>query len=380
MTGARTRSDARALRALLNKQSEQVAEGALQTSGQVSADHLDELNRLARLVEMREDATRPGRNRWAVPLVAVVTVAAMSVLLFARVSSTEIELELKVSELSFVVPELRILTNALNVSGLRVSGLRAIELPGDGADSSGAGHAASISLAPDRVGRRTGTVSVDPISVPGGARVWLRKVDGPRWYGMNIRGATSGLAVSANGPVRLVIPQVVNEARDFSFPRRINLAADSEQVSLEFAMEEAAEQHRTFQSPVPADSLLLYRIDRFQQGDQALVRRVPTIQSGTLYLESLNGEARPLREGEGLNLAWSSGEMRQLRLDDDGVLLRFHGVVSGMTTGSGDVRRSLMPTWLESLRAQHGLWLLWGTTAYVVGFFVTVLGWWRRPA
>jgi hypothetical protein len=379
MTADRTRSDARALRALLSKQSEQVADGALQTSGQVSADRLDELNRLARLVEMREDATRPGRNRWAVPLVAVVTVAGMSVLLFARVSSTEIELELKVSELSFVVPELRILTNALNVSGLRVSGLRAIELPGEGADSS-AGHAASISLAQDQVGRRTGTVSVDPISVPGGARVWLRKVGGPRWYGMSIRGTISGLAVSAKGPVRLVVPQVMNEMRDFSFPRRIDLVADSEQVSLEFATAEAAEQHHAFQSPLPADSLFLSRIDRFQHGDQALVRQVPTIQSGTLYLESLNGEARPLREGEGLNLEWSSGEMRQLRLDDDGILLRFHGMVRGMTTGSGDVRRSLMPTWLESLRAQHGLWLLWGTTAYVVGFFVTVLGWWRRPA
>jgi hypothetical protein len=180
--------------------------------------------------------------------------------------------------------------------------------------------------------------------------------------------------------VRLVVPQVMNDVRDFSFPRRIGLVPDSQQVSLEFTTAEGADQHHALRSPLPAENLFLYRIDRFQQSDQILVRRVPTIQSGTLYLESLNGEARPLREGEGLNLAWSSGELRQVRLVDDGVQLRFHGTVRGMTTGSGDVRRSLMPTWLEWLRARHGLWLLWGTTAYVVGLFVTIYGWWRRPA
>lgn len=380
MTAGRARSDAKALRALLTKQSEQVAAGALETGGQVSAERLDELNRLARLVEVREAAARPGRNRWAIPLVAVTTLACTSVLLFARVPSTEVEMELKVSELSFVVPQPRFITNALSVSDLKVSGLRAITLPGTGANPSMDGPAATISLTPDRIGRRTGTVNVDPISLPGGARVWLRKADGARRYGMNLRGVTSALPVSANGPIRLVVPQLVNEVRDFSFPRLINLVADSQQVSLEFATTEAADRLHALQAPLPADSLFLYRIERFQQADQALARQVPTIQSGTLYLESLNGENRPLREGEGLNLAWSSGELRQLRLDDDGVLLRFHGQVRGMTVGSGDVRRSLMPTWLEWLRARHGLWLLWGTTGYVVGFFVTVLGWWKRPA
>ena len=64
---------------------------------------------------------------------------------------------------------------------------------------------------------------------------------------------------------------------------------------------------------------------------------------------------------------------------DDGVRLRFHGRVRGLSSGSSEIKRSLMPTVLDWLRAQHGLSLLWGTTAYVVGLFITVLGWWRRP-
>ena len=50
-----------------------------------------------------------------------------------------------------------------------------------------------------------------------------------------------------------------------------------------------------------------------------------------------------------------------------------------MTSGSGDTRRSLMPTYLEWLQARHGLSLLWGTTLYVFGLVVAALRWWRTP-
>jgi hypothetical protein len=36
-----------------------------------------------------------------------------------------------------------------------------------------------------------------------------------------------------------------------------------------------------------------------------------------------------------------------------------------------------MPTWLEWLRARHGLSLLWGTALYLFGLAVGVLRWWR---
>lgn len=48
-----------------------------------------------------------------------------------------------------------------------------------------------------------------------------------------------------------------------------------------------------------------------------------------------------------------------------------------MTSGDGAERRSLMPTWLELLRAQHGLGLLWGSTLYLAGVAMGVLRWWR---
>jgi hypothetical protein len=35
-----------------------------------------------------------------------------------------------------------------------------------------------------------------------------------------------------------------------------------------------------------------------------------------------------------------------------------------------------MPTYLEWLRARHGLSLLWGTTLYLFGVIVGALRWW----
>ena len=71
------------------------------------------------------------------------------------------------------------------------------------------------------------------------------------------------------------------------------------------------------------------------------------------------------------------GEIRMLRLTDDHIALQLHARVRGMSTGSGDTDRSLMPTWLEWLYARHGMSLLWGTTLYVFGLIAGILRWWR---
>jgi len=92
---------------------------------------------------------------------------------------------------------------------------------------------------------------------------------------------------------------------------------------------------------------------------------VSTILSGTLFLESLDGEKRQLRPGEELEFWESSGEIRMLRLEDNQIAVRYHGRVRGMTTGSGEGLHSLMPTYLEWMRARHGLSLFWGATLYL---------------
>ena len=55
----------------------------------------------------------------------------------------------------------------------------------------------------------------------------------------------------------------------------------------------------------------------------------------------------------------------------------FVWALGAVTAGWGHNRRSLMPTWLEWLRARHGLSLLWGSTVYIVGLLMGALRWFK---
>jgi hypothetical protein len=131
-----------------------------------------------------------------------------------------------------------------------------------------------------------------------------------------------------------------------------------------------------FVSQLQAIGLSFSRIDEFRKRDETLIRHSSTIVSGTLYFEALDGLALSLRSGEVLTFERVAGVVRTLRLQHDDVALQFHGRVRGMRTGWGEMERSLMPTYLEWLKARHGLYLLWGSTLYCFGLIISLLRWW----
>src|SRR3989442_2720531 len=210
---ARARTDADALRALLAAQMHGASTEAIRTNGEVPAERLEALGRLARLADMADAATTRLRRRWAVRLVALGTLVCASVLLFARMASTEVEMELRVSEFSFVLPTVQAITDEVSVSTLGVSGLAGIELPSARGRPAAEPSASDIYLAAGESGGRAGTISVSPITLPAGGRVTLRKLDGQRRYRLALRGATSEVAVSLDGAVRIIGPATFDEVR-----------------------------------------------------------------------------------------------------------------------------------------------------------------------
>lgn len=352
---------------------------ALRAQGEVSSERLAFLGRLAQLVEMVERAHPPFHARGSVRVVALVTLVLVSVVLFAKMPTTQIALELRVSELSFVLPTAQPITDELAVATLGVTGLRAVDVPRSTRGPGSSASATDFYLTTEDSGRRGGSASLSPITLRPGSRVTVGKLDGPRHYRLAVSGAAE-LAVSVQGSIRIVMPPDVNEVRAFAFPRRIDVQPDAQQVTFEIVTADTGDATGVLLSPLRVDSLFLFRVDRFEGALQTLVREVSTIDSGVVYFESIDGSAKRLRAGEALHFTASQGEISGWRLASDGVLLRFEGRVRGMTVGSGGIRRSLMPTVLDWLRAQHGLSLLWGTTAYVVGLFITVLGWWKHQS
>jgi hypothetical protein len=177
------------------------------------------------------------------------------------------------------------------------------------------------------------------------------------------------------GPVRIDLQSAGSQSPILEIPRSLLLDPDAAEVNLNLRF--AAGTGSVFSPQLSVSRLALSRIDELQSLDGSTAHTVSTILSGTLYLESLNGEPRKLRPRELLQFDEVRGVIRTLQLEGGHVALAFRGKVRGMRSGWGENPVSLMPTWLAWLQARHGLSLLWGTTLYFFGLILAVLKWWR---
>jgi hypothetical protein len=368
----------------LSRQANAIRDEVIQSGGQVSAEKWAALERLARLAELCDAAQPPPRKRWPVVAALGLTLLLVSIVLFLRMPATEIELDLALSEVSFVLSSPQMLSGAMGLSALGVSGLREVQLPPDAsreASRRGAsdGAEAAILLSVGSSGNRRGTINLAPLILPAGTQVWVRRTGVPRQYRVSLKspqGSKLALGVDVNGPV-LVGPAGAPAAEhDFASPKAVVLQPGSHEVDLDLMFPSGADA--AFSSHISVRQLSLFRIDEFRDPTHTLVRHTSTILSGALYFASLNGQELKLRPGMGIQLVQADGEIRKLELGDRGVTVKFHGTVRGISAGSVETRRNLMPTCLEWLAARHGLSLLWGTALYFFGLLLSVLRWWRE--
>ena len=367
------------LRRLVQAKSAALAESAVQSGGQVPSADIQELDRLVRLIDL-QSKVEPAKPQRTWPLLALLaaTLVVVSLLLFARVNETVIELDLKATEVGFELPVQQVLLERVDVSHLGAAGLTAIDLAdvSDVADDRGAGEAGDqqIEIAAFDEGTRHGSIVVKEIAPAAGTMVALRRGDAPGQYRLRLATPLVDLSVAMHGPVELNATGGAAHRADFVSPRSVELQGTSANVDLDLTFRDVKRARILPQIPVQQLSLVQVA-DR--SADLSSVRALSTIVSGTLYFASLNGVSRSLRAGEILRLEDPRGEIRTLRLEDEVVALDFQGRVRGISTGSDDSRQNLMPTWLDWLRAQHGLSLLWGTTFYLFGIALAALRWFR---
>jgi len=126
---------------------------------------------------------------------------------------------------------------------------------------------------------------------------------------------------------------------------------------------------------ISVNELAFFDVDEMFDTNGSVLRRLSTIVSGTLYLESLNGQKHELRAGEALEFKNATGEIRALSLARDHISLRFQGKVTDIIAGSGGNRRSLMPTVLESWHARSEISLLWAGTFTIFTLISGMLRW-----
>lgn len=371
------------LRQLLLQKAKTLSDKAIDEEGQVSVDELESLERMDRLVRVvNTTQPEPRPKRWVLPVFLLTTLLMVSILLFARVAETEIELDVALSEVAFTLPSQQVLTDNMELSRLGVAGLQEIRLPRTRSQARQTINASAegepnlhILVAPTN--ESASSLSLATLTLPAGSRVGIQPIEESLLHKLSLKGSSVEVRAEVNGTMQIALPGRMPEQFDFASPSAILMRADSQFVDLTFDFPEATKPDK-FSSQLLADELTLFRIDEFVDQKHTLVRKVSTILSGTLYFESLNGKARPLRASEALRFEQSRGEIRTIQLHDNHIALKYFGRVRGMQTGSGENERSLMPSYLEWLSARHGLSLLWGTALYIFGLIVGVLRWWGK--
>ncbi len=364
------------LRALRDAEAAKAAEIALRT-GEISEEQGDALDRLARLVELEDARTPTWRSRAPVIAVTITTLVVVSMLFFARVSSTDIELDVEATRVSFVLPARQTLTDMLPLSKLGVGRLREAEIPRSRQQASQVLRSdesdVALQVAPATIADRQGTVTLEGFILPPATAVSVTHAGTSRQYRVEIAAAAPDLHVALSGPTDLSATGAGRRTLDFDVPSDLTLRAGTNGVFIDVSLPEAARGALARQ--IGARNISLQDVDESSDGNRTIVRRVSAIVSGTLYLEALDSKERKLRAGELLQFARSEGELRSVRLEDDHIVLNFQGTVQGMTIGRGRNEISLMPTWLEWLQARHGVSLFWGSALYLCGIALAVFKW-----
>ncbi|HZT29785.1 MAG TPA: hypothetical protein VFA33_07880 [Bryobacteraceae bacterium] len=359
---------AAALRKLLRAQTRAAREEALRNGGQVPAEQVESLRRLRQLAEFSRAVEAPERRRWPILAMLLATLAIASVLFFSRLRRTEIEMDVNVSEVSFRLGQARVISDTMGVASVGASGFKSIEAPGMPVSEG------SMLIQAAKDGDRSGLVSLAPIALPASTRVTLERGRDARRFRLSLAGPGAELRCDAIGPVEIAAAGSPKQRLNLPMPRGIALRTGADEADLEITLP-GAEAGR-FLAQIPAEEISMFRIDQHVTSGLSIVHRASTILGGSIFFESLDGLERKLRPAEGLRFASARGEIRSLGLDDRGISFRFHGEVEGMSTGAGEDRRSLMPTWLEWLRARHGLPLLWGSALYLFTLATAALRWW----
>jgi hypothetical protein len=284
--------------------------------------------------------------------------------------------------MGFVLPVRQMLSEQLNLSALGVSGLSRVQLPrarGSEATTLISGHdfESGIALTVAAEQQEKGEISLPDLILPTQTRVSLGKTEPPGQYRVTLEGTDLDLRADVNGPVRVSLAG--GSAHPFSFlsPKPVIFEPQSQQANLDLTL--LALPRKISPMPLAIQDLSLLRVEDRRGIEGLPVRRLSTILSGTIYFEELNGQELKLRPGEAIRFEGSEGQIEMLELNNDHIAFQFHGRVRGLTTGSSGLGRSLMPTWLEWLKARRGLYLLWGTAIYLFGLIAGVLRWLKVP-
>jgi len=357
------------------KEIEELTRSSISSGNPPSEKVMTRLERMARLLEIHK-LFRPPPKRWPVIAILASILLIVTSLLYFRLGRTEIELDLNVAEISFklVGKNEQIITDAFRISEIDISGLDEIRLPRVFQSKQTVQNSTVQIVSGDRQEGR-GKLTLASLVLPAETTVTIRHGDMPNEFLFIFRGQPLGLNITAQGLGEFSLLNELPREYDFTTPKVFRFKSGHDRLRLRLLFADATKIE--FYERIDVQSLTFSSIEHFADVDRTLYREVSSIKDGTLYYKALQGQPTALRAGEPIHFSQSEGFIRELRLYADRISLKFHGHVRGMVTGTIENPINLMPTWLEYLRANHSLAILWGSVVSIFSLVLVALRWLR---
>jgi hypothetical protein len=359
----------------LVKEIEDLTRSSLSSGDPPSEKVMSRLERMARLLEIHE-LFRPPPKRWPVIAILVSILLIVTSLLYFRLGRTEIELDLNVGEISFKLlgKNEQIITDAFEISEIDISGLDEIRLP-SGFQSNQTVQNSTVQIVSSVRQEGRGKLTLASLILPAETTVTIKHGDIPNEFLFIFKGQPVGVNITAQGLGQFSVLNDLPREYEFTTPKVFRFNSGHDGLRLHLLFTDATKLR--FYSRIDVQSLTFSSIEHFADVGRTLYREVSSVKDGTLYYEALKGQRTTLRAGEPIHFNQSEGFIRELRLYADRISLKFHGHVRGMVTGTIENPINLMPTWLEYLRANHSLAILWGSVVSIFSLVLVVLRWLR---
>jgi len=352
------------LKDILQDKAKDLRDIIISSEGKVPSKEIENLEHLDQALKIF-DSTQPSqkKSKWQSLALLLLICIGISLLALIRQRKTEIELDLSTNLVSFELMDPAQILNDLVFTELGVTGLTEIFIsPSKMVDlrpyqrPDNYGDAISIAVSSSKASPGNGTIS--GLNFPLGTTISIEKANIPNQYVLSFRTPENTgieLNMSVTGIVQVGYSKKQAEIYQYDTPKSIRLKSISNKTKLNITV--SGDSSTAIASQIKVrDISFIKKVD---------VQDISGVMSGNIYLMDLKDQKYDLRTGENLAIEVYVGFIRIIKPLNGSLKVEFSGHVRGMNSGWQQDKRSLMPTWLESIRTNYTIALFWGSLVFL---------------
>jgi hypothetical protein len=226
--------------------------------------------------------------------------------------------------------------------------------------------------------REKGSLTLSSITIPPGSEVSIQKMADEGTWRLGIKSAEAVVSLTLANGVDVSMAGQRTEA-EFGRGRPLTLKAAIDSGRLELDITPANPASFLMRHNVPVTQVTFEEsLDEAAPENVGLTRgRTSSVISGVIFNQSLGDRKYTLRPRETVETVIERGQVREVRLESDGVHLNLSASVRHLQVGAPGALQTLNPSYLEWLAEHHALKLAWGSAAWLFALMAGGIKWWQ---